>query len=278
MDTRDTQTSEHRDPFDELEQLTGYIEAHYPAPDFTPPWSGGSGDPDPADRWIGRLPDRITHAAMLQLGTEVDQSMPGPAFAQGVDVIEAAEVGGAVMRPTRPTGRWAVSLHSGGWWRGAGDALEFQWRPEVAAAAELSGTTVLDLDYPLLPRTDLPGVVKALDRGVEWVRGQTSGPVAVWGYSSGGALATLASHADVLILTFPDLDSVAKLPEHLRRGVSVPPVAEWPRALVQVAVRDEIAARPRNVEAEEYVSTHRISTPTVARERVRAVAGFLRAL
>ena len=46
-----------------------------------------------------------------------------------------------VFRPSAPNGRWAVSL-----WDGPANAKEMLWRPDVAAAAELSGTTILDVD------------------------------------------------------------------------------------------------------------------------------------
>lgn len=264
----------------QLEQLTSYIDATYELPDFTPPWRGGTGDPAPADRYIAHLPDRVTHAAMLMLGSAVDHSMPGVAFSGGVTIEDAVEVGGVVLRPSEPTGRWAVSLHSGGWWRGSGAALDMQWRPEVAAAAELSGTTILDLDYPLAPTANLEEIDAFVAAALEWVRAQNPTSVAAWGYSSGAALAALqASRVDALALTFPDLDSVAELPEDLRGAVVVPGAELWPKTLVQIATQDEIAARPASVgaaEVKEYVSAHRVSTPEVARQRVQDVAEFLR--
>ncbi|MBC3186645.1 alpha/beta hydrolase fold domain-containing protein [Corynebacterium sp. zg-331] len=266
----------------QLEQLGAYIDAHYPLPSFTPPWAGGTGDPRPADRWTALLPDRLTHAAMLMLGAGLDHSMPGVAFGSDTTTREVPEVGGRVFQPPRPTGRWAVSLHSGGWWRGSGEALEHQWRPEVAAAAALSGTTILDLDYPLAPAHDLPRIVAAVRDGADYARHQGALHVTGWGYSSGAALAVLAaSFFDALALTFPDLGSVAALPEEVRAGVELPPVARWPRTLVQIASRDEIAEVPASLEGADHVEVrrltarHRISTPEVARAKIRGVAEFL---
>lgn len=259
-------------PEQQLEQLVSYLDSTYPVPDLTAPWAGGTGDPGPGDRYVAKLPDRITHAAMLMLGTAVDHAMPGVAFARGVTTSQAP--GGLVLHPSKPTGRWAVSLHSGGWWRGSGEALDFQWRPEVAAAAELSGTTILDLDYPLAPQHRVEEIDAEVARAIDWVRGQGASSVTAWGYSSGAALAAMqASRVDALVLTFPDLDSVRTLTDR-------PVPLDWPRALVQIALRDEVAKRPSISEAtlvKEYMSTHRISTPEVARQRIRDVAEFLSA-
>lgn len=108
---------------EQLDQLASYIDAHYALPDFTPPWRGGAGNPDPADNYIARLPDRITHTAMLMLGSGLDHSMPGVVWAEGVEVEEVPEVGGRLFTPSEPTGAWAISFHSGGWWRGSGLSL-----------------------------------------------------------------------------------------------------------------------------------------------------------
>ncbi|WPF68717.1 alpha/beta hydrolase [Corynebacterium sp. 21KM1197] len=267
----------------QLEQLGTYIDAHYPLPSFSPPWAGGAGDPLPADRWTALLPDRLTHAAMLMLGAGRDHSMPGVAFGTEVTAHEVPAVAGRVFVPPRPSGRWAISLHSGGWWRGSGEALEHQWRPEVAAAAALSGTTILDLDYPLAPAHTLGDMHTAVRAAVDYARSQGAQHVTGWGYSSGGALATLTAPLfDALVLTFPDLASVANLPEEVRGGLNLPPVTEWPRTLVQIALHDEIASRPSgldqaaHVEIQEFTARHRISTPEVARAKIRGVAEFLK--
>nr|WP_249041290.1 alpha/beta hydrolase [Corynebacterium tuscaniense] len=292
-------------PKEQLEQLVSYMDATYPVPDFTPPWKGGSGDPGDADRYVANLPDRITHAAMLMLGSGLDHTMPGVAYGMNIgttrelpalsdlpDLPGQVDIPARIFVPTAPTGRWAVSLHSGGWWRGSGQALELQWRPEVAAAAELSGTTILDLDHPLAPEADLDEILDSVRKAIGYVRSQEPASVTLWGYSSGGALAALAAaedaaaraEVDALVLTFPDLDSVANLPEDLRGGHTVPSPTEWPRTLLQVALQDEIAARPDvsgasdTVQVAEYHSTHRIATPAENRRRVRDIADFLRSV
>ncbi|QGU03496.1 alpha/beta hydrolase [Corynebacterium comes] len=266
---------------EQLEQLYSYIDAHYEMPDFTPPWKGGTGDPDPADNYIARLPDRITHTAMLMLGSGLDHSMPGVVWSEGVEVEEVPEVGGRLFTPTEPTGAWAISFHSGGWWRGSGNALEISWRPEVAAAAQKSGTVILDLDYPLAPQSTLEEMNRMVRKAAGVAKHHNATSLTGWGYSSGAALAAMnAPLFDALVLTFPDLDSVAGLPDEIRAGQSIPEPATWPRTLVQVALQDEIAGRPTGVDMHEirgYVSRHRVSTPEVAREKIADVAEFLRA-
>lgn len=265
---------------DQLEQLYSYLDAHYETPDFTPPWKGGAGDPDPADNYIARLPDRITHTAMLMLGSGLDHSMPGVVWAEGIEIEEVPEVGGRMFTPSEPTGAWALSFHSGGWWRGSGNALEMSWRPEVAAAAQRSGTIILDLDYPLVPQNTLAEINELVRKAAGIAQHHNATSLTGWGYSSGAALAAMnAPLFDALVLTFPDLGSVAGLPEEIQAGQSVPDPSTWPRTLVQVASQDEVAGRPTGVEGHEvreYVSRHRVSTPAVARQKISDVAEFLR--
>lgn len=287
---------------DQLEQLASYLEAHYDLPDFTPPWKAAapladaaSGDArdhrdigearDAADRYCAHLPDRITHAAMMVLGTAVDHAMPGVAQAGDVDV-QAHEFG-TVFVPSQPTGALAVALHSGGWWRGGGVAQQMHWQPEVAAVAELSGTTILDVDYPLAPEHTVAEMIDYVEAAIVALR-RTRGahdaadrqPVTVWGYSSGAALAALIPAA-AHILTFPDFRALDGLPEQLRAGAELP--ATLPRALVQTATQDEIAAPVTldptgDVTYAEYVSRHRFSTPAIARQRVADTAEYLKRL
>ena len=120
-------------------------------------------------------------------------------------------------------------------------------------------------------------------KALAYVRAQEPSSVTLWGYSSGGALAALtAADVDALVLTFPDLDSVANLPADLRGQHTVPSPTEWPTTLLQIALKDEIAARPDvsgagdTVQVAEYHSTHRIATPAENRRRVRDVAEFLK--
>ena len=270
-------TDRHLTPEQQLDQLSSYLEVHYPLPDFRPPWAGG-GSPE-ADRYCALLPDRIVQASMLVLGSAVDHSLPGTAFTDGVTEMESEA--GAIFRPSDADNRrWAVSLHSGGWWRGDGEALQMQWRPEVAAAAQLSGTTIIDVDYPLAPEHTVAEMVQSVQAAVDYARAHGAEHVTVWGYSSGGALAALVP-ADALLLTFPDFGALAKLPEEIRGDYTLDAHklgASYSRILVQTARQDEIAEKVEipGVEHGEYVAMHRISTPAVARQRIRDAAEFLK--
>ena len=121
---------------EQLEQLSWYIHEHHPMPTA----------PADKDAWLARLPDRLTHAAMLMLGAAVDHAMPGVAFTQGVEVQELPEFAAVMFIPQQPDDRqrWAVSLSPGL----SAFALDNAWRPEVAAAANLSGTTIIDVSDP----------------------------------------------------------------------------------------------------------------------------------
>lgn len=274
-------------PEQQLDQLASYIHAHYEAPAKNPPWHPDPSDPLAADTFDARLPDRLTHSAMLMLGSGLDHSMPGVAFPGKVQVSDhtVAGIPVQVFNPSQPVaGRVAITLHPGGWWKGAGVALENAWRPEVAGAAEQSGVILIDIDYPLLPTVTLPEVIKAVKTVAAWARKEYQPEfLGVWGYSSGGALAVLTEDTfDALALTFPHLD-LTWLPAELRAGVDSFPAADsWPTTFMQVATHDAVAQRYPEVEAsptvtvQKYVSEHRVSTPEVARQRVLDVAEFLR--
>ncbi|CAB0721906.1 alpha/beta hydrolase [Corynebacterium diphtheriae] len=268
-------------PEQQLEQLSTYIAAHYEAPAKNPPWSDNPSDKEAIDTFDARLPDRITHACMLMLGSALGHTMPGVAFIDGVTTEDVPELGGQIIRPANPSGAWAISLHPGGWWKGSGVALDNAWRPEVAAVANLSGVTFLDLDYPLVPEHTLEQVIATVTTAAQWVRdNQQPTALFAWGYSSGGALTTLThSLWDAQALTFPHLD-LTGLPPEVVGEVSFPDAAQFPPTLMQVASNDAIAGHypwaeePEQVRVQEYVSEHRVSTPEVARQRVRDVAEF----
>ena len=302
-------------PAEQLEQLLSYMHSTYPEPAATPPWkNGGSGadsdggddsadsdDRDSSgaamDRYIAHLPDRITHAAMLMLGSGLDHSMPGVAY--GVNIAKTRElpalsdipdtagepvIPARIFVPSSPTRRWAVSLHPGGLWRGAGPALEMNWRPDVAAAAELSGTTILDLDYPLAPDADLEAIVDSVDKALTYVESQVPHSVSLWGRGAGAALVTLVTQrhpVDALVLTYPNFDTVAALPSALHASLTVPSPTTWPRTLLQTALQDEVPGPPdtagvHNVHLAQYHSTHYIATPAESRRQINDVADFLR--
>lgn len=228
----------------QLDQLVSYIEATYDAS---------------AENYLALLPDRITHASMLMLGSAVDHTMPGVAYAGEVDVKPCQW--GEVFVPSKPTGAWAVSLYAG-----SDTARDYAWRPDVAAAAELSGVTILDVDDP----RDSAAVAQAMAHAA-----QQAGPastVAVWAF--GEAAALVPAGAGAYALTFP-----TALP------TTVPArAAHSGGTLVQVATRDtnvprvdaDAARAVGGAEVVEYHSTRDIATPAESRRKVRNVAAFLR--
>ncbi|AFH51014.1 Alpha/beta hydrolase family protein [Corynebacterium pseudotuberculosis 267] len=261
-------------PEEQLEQLSTYIAAHYERPAMNPPWSDSPTDPLVLDTYDARLADRITHASMLMLGSALDHTTPGVTFDSGVTTEDVPN--GQIIRPAHPTGVWGISLHPGGWWKGSGTALENAWRPEVAAVANLSGITFLDLDYPLLPDHTVSDAIASVRRAAQWVRSMNPPRLVAWGYSSGAALAALTSDLwDAQALTFPHL-TLDYLPTHLC-DAEFPQV--FPPTFLQVATQDSVADRYPWAEAQsqvkEYVSEHRVATPEVMRERVKDVADFL---
>ena len=115
---------------------------------------------------------------------------------------------------------------------------------------------------------------------MDYARAHGAEHVTVWGYSSGGALAALVP-AEALLLTFPDFGALDKLPEEIRGDYALDGealAAQYSRILVQTARQDEIAEKVEIPGAEngEYVAMHRISTPAVARQRIRDAAEFLK--
>lgn len=140
----------------QLEQILSYMEATYPRPS----------DPETLDRYLALLPDRLTHAAMLMLGSAVDHTMPAVAYAGDV-TVEDTEFG-ALLRPSHQRGPWVVAYADLG-----PRAREFAWQPELAAAAELAGTVILDVNS----RDEVePAISYAREQGarevVSWLQGE----------------------------------------------------------------------------------------------------------
>lgn len=177
----------------QLEQIWSYMQATYPV------------EGEPSDTYLALLPDRLTHAAMLMLGSAVDHAMPGVAFPGDVRVEETDL--GVVFTPSAPSGAWAVSCAP----ELGPKAREHAWRPEVAGAAELSGARIIDVDTP-------GGATDA----VAFAREHGATRVTLWGL---GWLA--AADADATVLTFPSrgggADYVQHREEYFTRGfVSTP--------------------------------------------------------
>lgn len=276
---------------EELAQLGSYIGAHYPAPSDPPPWVDGANDGelarrrDERDRWAGHLPDRLTHAAMLQLGSGRDHAMPGVAYGRDVAAEDVPGIGTLLTPPPgapSPRSRGAaVALGPGGLWAGRAQDREHNWLPELAALCALSGVAILDVDYPRAPEHSLADMSEAVRAGLDRARGLAGGEPALVGFSAGAALAALhAEETGALLLINPDLGAVDRLPEGLRGdAAALPEASRWPETLVQLATEDEVAAVPAGLPegavVQRFVARHRIATPAEARRRARAGAAFL---
>lgn len=281
----------------QLEALQWYLGEHYPAPDFTAPWAlpGQEGQKEndtqvaarraEGDRWAAHLPDRLTHAAMMQLGAAVDHSLPGTAWTTAVTLEPVELPGGAATRisPATITAPvWTISLHGGGFWRGGGMAREMNWLPEMAAVAQLSGTEVLDLDYPLYPEATLLDAVRVVRAAVVYAREHGAEQVVLLGASAGAVLAqACAPHADALLLQRPS-QGLTRLPAAFRAGVELPEPRLWPTTLIQEGTRDSRVPpvpdeweRLPQVTVRRYVADHQIITPAVARRRAQDAARFI---
>ena len=218
---------------EQLAQLVSYIEASY----------------EDSSQYLALLPDRITHAAMLMLGSAVDHQMPGVALTGDVSV-EDAPLGQVFTSSKAPAkgGVWVVSCYDG-----PADAREFSWRPEVAACAEQAGARAYDVDDPA-------GVASA----VHAARQEGADVVAVWG--TGSSCGLLPAGADAYVLTFPtDAATTIEVGEAkvlLQRASD----AAWEQPSVEGA------------EVKEYVSTGVIATPAQHRRKVLDAAEFLAGL
>lgn len=153
----------------QFEQISSYMDATYPRPSET----------EDLDRYLALLPDRLTHAAMLMLGSAVDHTMPGVAFVDEIEV-ESTEFG-PLFRPPHPTGVWVVACGPR-----SPRAREFAWQPEVAAAAELSGAVALDVR-----REDV-------EAAIAFARERGASDVVVWLYRQ-----RFDTSADRAIYSFP---------------------------------------------------------------------------
>ena len=189
-------------PAEQLAQLVSYMESSYPLPssDSSGSTSADSTSADDVDdRYLAALPDRLTHAAMLMLGSGLDHTMPGVAYGMDVDARDLPDLDARVFIPAgsaQPTGRWAVALHPDFGPR----AVEHYWRPLVAAVAQLSGTTIVDLDD-----TCGSGARGTLNEAFEYIAAQnpSDARVTVWAAGDGAALLAEQHPADSVVLTFP---------------------------------------------------------------------------
>ncbi|MBZ8177425.1 alpha/beta hydrolase fold domain-containing protein [Corynebacterium poyangense] len=290
---------EKLNPVQQLAQIGTYVDAHHPMPELIAPWVENKQPSSPAeavDNYLARLPDRLTHSAMLMLGSGLDHSMPGVSFLGNIQIETHPDINSTIMLPSNPNGHWAISLHGGQFWFGSGSALEFQWQPEIAGLAERSGTTIIDVDYPLAPSAHIDEMLESVAAAAAYACANTNFPLSLVGFEAGAALAVLSSRhindvfgadtVEKLALMFPDFSAFAELPERFRGSYNLPAPEHWPHTFWQIAGTEPTRVQglagsrevelPPHVRKKEYVSRQWISTPEVARERIADLAEFLR--
>ena len=231
-----------------LAQLASFIDAHYDKPAG---WEAEAKQVGAAEQraeqfveqraelenYLARLPDRITHAAMIMLGSAVDHSLPVTAFAGGIDTRD--DEFGRWYIPENPRGVGVAVV--GGWWYG-GAAREMAWEPEIAGLAGVSGRQILSVHFPLQPEATVEQARAFVRQALESARGD--GEIVAWGKWAGADL--LLDNAELvdaaLAVTFPSSDSA-------------------PATDARVLVQDLVAQR-------------HVATPTVSREALQNIAEF----
>ncbi|MDO4910990.1 MAG: hypothetical protein Q3972_04510 [Corynebacterium sp.] len=126
--------------WEECAQLVWYFEEHYPV------------ETDVADEWAARLPDRLTHAAMMQLGAARDHSL----FVLTNDVTLEGE------KIIHPNGGLVRAIPHKAW---GPQYVEMAWIPELVSIAHRAGVSI---DFSAQnPEEDVP-VIDFNDWNTVW--------------------------------------------------------------------------------------------------------------
>lgn len=283
---------------EQVKQLSDYFEDNYPEVFTSLTTDEGAayqaeGSPVPADlvdateRYWARAVDLITHTSLLVLGAGLDHRMPQNAYVAAGQVTAAAPefaeqlpegVQATVITPREATGAVAISVHGGPGWFGDGVSHDQFWLPLFAAIAAQSGVTVVDLTYPLPGYGPWDEAEAAVAQAFDVVKSHYSDapagkPIGAIVFGSGLWAARQAVEAADFVLALsprvaeldvqdkPMLLSVGALDT---RGVPAAEVLRWAQGT---------GAR---LTYQEWPSEHVIAAPTVWRERVDAVAQWLR--
>ena len=273
------------DEQEQFKQLLWYLNEHYPTPEMSA--TQGSDEYknqlQQFDHWLSRLPDRLTHAALMMLGTAVDQATPATAYTVGADV-EVTDIATDTLcawhlAPAEPSKVWVISCHPGGLTHGAGKALDFWWRPETAAVAVLGNVHLLDVDYPLSPVATVTQMVDMVSAAVEYARAHNAKTIVGYGAGCGTLLIqALAEQWDRMVL----LDPINNWPAEVECSIKLVECTRWPETLLQCASHNE-QGEPvdvsfpvvSQVRASSYTGTDAIAVPAVLRGRTVEAASFI---
>ena len=295
-------------PAQQVVQLSDYFEDNYPDlfQSLTTDEGAGyrqQGKPVPpeliaeAERHWARFPDLLTHASLLVLGAGLDHRMPHVAQLSAQTKVEdwAGDSTGLpdlpegiearIITPSKPSGDLAISLHGGPGWFGDGMSHDYLWLPLFAALAEQSGTTLVDLTYPLPVQHDWswgPAREAVADAastilGCADQLGCTAENPSLVTFGSGvlAAAGAVDQFKRFLLMTprVPDEEFAQAL-----RGASVliSLATQDSRADKETDVRSYFDASEARVEYDLNESEHLIASPTVWRGRVEKAAQWLR--
>ncbi|MBC2680957.1 hypothetical protein [Corynebacterium anserum] len=248
------------------------------------------------ERLWAKIPDLISHSSLLVLGAGLDHAMPHTAFVKTgpstapLDLAGLPEgIAGTILTPSRPNGNLAVSLHGGPGWVGDGISHEQLWLPLFAALAERSGTTVVDLTYPLPGGGSWDPTQAAVADACEQITASRGEILPVQGFSGSNSACGLITFGTGFVAAQRVLNNVdfhLMMTPRIPEGFSAQ--ADAPEALVSLArmdsrgtsaekVRAWMDAQGARYEYRDYPSEHFIAAPAVWRERVQDAAEWLAA-
>ncbi|KAB3521058.1 hypothetical protein GC425_07505 [Corynebacterium sp. zg254] len=284
----------------QIAQLNDYFEDNYPEvftaltqDEGAPYRDAGMAVPaelvESTERQWARAVDLISHSSLLVLGAGLDHRMPHNAFISAGQVSADAQpsfatdlpegVSATAIRPANPDGSVAISLHGGPGWFGDGESHDLFWLPLFASVAAQSGTTIVDLTYPLPGYGAWDATQAAVAGAWDVVRQAFPGEkVGVVAFGSGLiAAAQVLEQADFLLAMTP------RIPEGFQVDLTGVPT------LVTVADSDSRGTSAKvcrqwaeksgaSLTYQEWPSEHIIAAPSVWRERVTAAGQWLKDL
>ena len=297
-------------PPEQLVQLNHFFEDNYPEIFTSLTTDEGAsyteaGEPVPAElkaaseRMWSKVPDLLTHSSQLVLGAGLDHAMPHVAFCrEGISssawpagqegVAELPEgIGATVLKPAKPTGAIAISLHGGPGWFGDRQAHDQLWQPLFAALAQQSGVTIVDLTYPLPlagEGASWENTTAAVAAAFEAVRASAKalgcGPerAGIVAFGSGRvAVASALPDAAWLAVLSPRIAGPLEDLEGTKLGIPalVSTASEDSRATPAERALSFAEATFAEVEHQEFLGEHIIAPPAVWRERVSAAGQWL---
>lgn len=288
-------------PEQQVRQLSDFIENNYPElfrsctiDEGLPYTSQGQAVPaalkETTERFWASIPDLLSHTSLLVLGAGLNHQMPhvshlrtGP-IAEELELDDLPEgIRATTLRPSKPTGAVAISLHGGPGWFGDGVSHDQLWLPLFAALAEASGVTVIDLIYPLPVETSWERTEQAVEQaftviGAHVRASSTAGESPALGLITFGtgflAASTLANRADFHLALSPripdglELD-LGEVPTRVSlasldsRGTPADDVISW------------MSHHAAEATVEQFPSEHLFAAPAVWRARVDSAAAWL---